>query len=169
MLPSFALSFAAGAGAIAKTFGRWKPAVLALVFVLFVSPPSFVLAAEAPPWLREEIEPVLKGIAAERQSDDQIYVYWGAAPATAFYGPRHGLTERDWKAGALTVDWHTLAADIDSVPKSRRLWIVFSHDKVPGLRDSVLTSLDSIGRRDREIARDSRNGASGFLYSFDVP
>jgi hypothetical protein len=55
------------------------------------------------------------------------------------------------------------------VPKSRRLWIVFSHDKVPGLRDSVLTSLDSIGRRDREIARDSRNGASGFLYSFDVP
>ncbi|MFN8483536.1 MAG: glycosyltransferase family 39 protein [Anaerolineae bacterium] len=82
------------------------------------------------PWLdlpREDLRPVIAYVNAHAQPDDEIYVYYGAAPAYRLYEPlpRHSTAYGSWFR-----DW-PLSAKIDEIQRDTaghsRVWLVMSH------------------------------------------
>jgi len=169
LLPAFVVALAAGVGFIARAAPKYPQVAQAVLFVVLVNPPAFVRSSTTPAWLREEIRPVLSHVAAKRQPGDKIYVYWGGAPATAFYGPRYGLKNTDWVAGGLHGDKADgYLPEFDQFRGSSRLWVIFAHSRAPGVRDGILRHLDSLGvkRMSEEYPppESPRDDAAAFLY-----
>lgn len=153
LAPSFILLLSAGIERIGAMSKRGSIPVQAALFVFFADPPSFVTHLQTPGWLTEQIEPVLSTVAANRRPGDKIYVYWGATPATTFYGPRHGIAPGSWVPGNLKGnDWHNYIPDFDRFFGEPRVWVIFSHSKVPGQREGIMSYLDSVGVRQRSSA-----------------
>jgi hypothetical protein len=135
-----------------------------LVILLVLLSPQRVLSAALPlPWRIQEIDPVLSYVAENRRPGDRMYLYWGATPATLFYGRRYGITYDSVTAGVISKDWKVVAEDAAKLRGSSRVWVLFSHDLVPDLRRNVLRHLDSVGTRYPAMG-DSAYGVRAFLY-----
>jgi dolichyl-phosphate-mannose-protein mannosyltransferase len=161
LAPSFIILLAAGFERIGSIWPRRAIPIQAALFLVFVNPFPFVLQLRTPPWLVEQIEPVLSAVAANRKPGDRIYVFWSAVPATMYYGPRHGITPDSWTAGGLHGDdWHGYVPELDKLRGSRRVWVIFSHSKVPGQREGIMNYLDSLGRRPPVFSYPPANSAN---------
>ena len=117
------------------------------------------------PPLKEDIKPVLSYLAKKRQPSDPIYVYYGAKPAVAFYGPGFGLQPETYRVGKVARDEPAeYLKEITTFRGNPRFWIVFSHNCewcVLNEKDFILYHLKRIGR---EIDEYTAPGASVFLF-----
>jgi hypothetical protein len=148
LAPSFLILFGAGIGRIGSFLPRGSVPIQVALFFFFANPPEFITHVTPPPWLREQIEPVLSTVSANRQPGDKIYVFWAAIPATIYYGPRHNIIRNSWVAGKLNGDdWHNYKGDFDQFRGAPRVWVIFSHSKIPGQREGIMSYLDSLGVR----------------------
>ncbi len=109
----------------------------------------------------EEIRPLMRIMARQRQPGDAIYVYYAAKEAFEFYSPRFGFTSSDVVQG---LRWrkepkHYLEDLLQFRGRPRR-WVIFSH---PVLHEDrfILHTLDQWGR---QISQRQTTGASLHLY-----
>ena len=116
--------------------------------------------------VREETAPLLAWLAAERQPNDRVYVYYGAEPAFRFYHP--AMDARITLGGSHRKDRHAYVAELErSLAVGERQWLLFAH---------VFSALGEVSERDvilgamriygRQIATRETEGAS--LHLFEV-
>ena len=141
----FALALGAGivyAGNLLPSH-KWLPQ--AALFLAFINPPEFLLKGFSPPWLNEPIEPALAYVQANRKPGDRIYVYWGAVPATMFYGPRFGISQSEYVSGGIYgKNWDQYASELAQFSGSPRVWVIFSHTRTSE-REQIMHQMDSLG------------------------
>lgn len=85
------------------------------------------------PWLqvtsREELRPILVRVSAARMPGDGVYVYYGAAPAYAYYhmaglAPEADVVQEGWPAGEME---EQVAGARRAADGRQRLWLIFAH------------------------------------------
>ena len=117
------------------------------------------------PPLKEHIKPVLSYLKEKRQPSDPIYVYYGAKPAGAFYGPDYGLDPASYTVGKSARDEPAeYLKEITMFRGNPRFWIIFSHNCewcVLNEKEFILYHLQRIGR---ELDSYSASGASVYLF-----
>jgi hypothetical protein len=110
-------------------------------------------------------------VQAHRQTGDKIFAYWGAGPATAFYGPLYGIDPTDVIVGKVhRRDFSPYDEELAPLRGNRRVWVIFSHDFHKRERNTVVFKLDSMGRRlDLYPPQTVRTDAAAYLYDLTVP
>jgi len=129
---------------------RWKQmagwsitAILVIGFSLFW--PNLHLFPN--PWQslpRENLRPVMTQMYDQIQSDDFIYVYYGAVPAYQVYKQNDDYSDR---LGSWFREWpiqDKLSEIEEFSDESPRLWLIFSHI-TPGEDDAILAGLTEDG------------------------
>jgi len=148
LAPAMIVSLAAGAGAIAERWPAGELFAQAGLLLVLVDVPQFVRAGTPPFGRDEDVRPVLSHVRAHYHKGDRIYVYWGAAPATEFYGQRYGIARGQWISGGLNGDdWKAYVPELDALRGSTRVWVVFAHTDTHEIRDGMIRYLDSVGQR----------------------
>jgi hypothetical protein len=168
LAPAFLLAASEGVGHLAARL-RLPAAIAAGASAVI---PLFALAGNLPVHLHEETKPMLAFIAQHRRPDDRIYVYYGAAPAFRYYGPRFGLDRADALLGGChRGDPRAYLREIDRLRGLPRVWAIFAHD-VPRLGEQalILAYLRRIGVREAGIlVPDEKSSAvTAELYDLGV-
>jgi hypothetical protein len=114
----------------------------------------------------EEGRLVLEHMIRNRQSEDVIYFYRPFEEPLLYYRDRYGLTDTDYVVGGNhRENWMGYYADIDSLPRAPRVWLLFTHvyrGEGADERLLILNYLDLTGAtRTEEFAAD---GAWAYLY-----
>lgn len=134
LIPGIALVLAESVDRLRQWAARWSRPASEL---LFVAASAYLLSQAlqseqqqlAAHHVAEDIKPVMADLAARRQPGDQIYVYYGAVPAFAFYAPQYGVAEASYRPGGFhrgqPAEYLT---EIDSQIGPGRVWVVFSHN-----------------------------------------
>jgi 4-amino-4-deoxy-L-arabinose transferase-like glycosyltransferase len=166
LLPGLIIAFTQGLEYLSTLGRRYTAPLLAIFFCLFLMPQSVVAASAPPPWLIQDIPGVLAYVQAHRDPADPMYVFWGAVPATFFYGPRFGIERNDIIQGKLhRKDLAAYGRDIDELFFRGRVWLIFSNDFHPEERDAILAKMDSLGHRVTEFpSQAKRTDAVTYLY-----
>jgi hypothetical protein len=148
VLPVLALLAAAGfATALSKVTSKAWP-VLGVVFAIIIFPARSVLLGHAPASRTEALKPVLAHVSTHWRRGDAMYVFYGATPAMRYYAPRFRFSERDWTGGtANRGNINAYLRELDAFRGRDRVWVIFSHDVVPGEREAVLGYLNTIGEQ----------------------
>jgi hypothetical protein len=174
LIPTALLSVSEGIGAIVEVaVGRvGRPGILAAAIAL---PGLFPVADPPPPYVAENIKPVLGALRDRRKVGDSIYVYYGAEAAMQFYGKQYDLRPSDYQVGACHRGQpREYLRELDAYRGKSRVWVVVSHAiALYGERQAILAYLDTIGVRRETLVAKSR-GARGAipdtadLYLFDL-
>ncbi len=166
LAPILIIAITAGVEALAGLTPRLKTVVRVALFLVLLMPQMFVLQLSPPPWLKEDLPPVLAHIRQNRQPGDKIFTYWAALPATLFYGHRYGIRQSDLSMGQIHgKDSLAYAHDLAPLIGQRRVWVIFSHDENEWQRDRILAAMDSVGRKLEVFpAQPDRPDAVVFLY-----
>jgi hypothetical protein len=143
----------------------------AIVFGL-VAPAVYPVVKLPPPYLNEHMKPVLAMVQAERRAGDAIYVYYGAAPAVAFYAPQYGLSRTEYSIGRChNGNSRRYLQEVDKFRGSPRVWVLITHAlRRYREREDILAYLDTIGTQKRSMTVASRAvdrtplPAEGYLY-----
>jgi hypothetical protein len=172
LLPAILLTTAAGVHyAITHLPLRLQFGVPVLLAVS-VGAPLFAALATSPPERMQHLRPVLESVAARKQHNDVIYVYYEANRAFMYYAPRFD-TELDRVVfGRCSVhDPRGYLRDHDQVRGQARVWVVtYGAPEVmtlTGYLDAIGVRLESIEVRakpDRPM-----NAAYAFLYDLSDP
>lgn len=181
LLPFFYLPLAALAARLA-TVGwprgatpLWQRAARAPALIaaaaLLLFPARGALRARADLLVVEDIEPLLRWVAAERKPSDRVYVYYGAAPAFRFYYPRY---DPHMRAGDPRItfgsshrnDPSAYEAELRRIlVRGERVWLIFSHIAFTARgepeRNVILSAMRLYGR---QLAMRRTRGASAHLY-----
>jgi hypothetical protein len=140
-----------------------------LVAALVLLPPSLRSVENAVhPKGREEIEAVLRHVAANWRRGDTLYLYYAAVRGFDRY--RNAAALPDDVIPIISVrsreDWLRYETDVRQLDGRERVWVVFSH--VYGTREgseerAIIGALDWRGRRVDEV---HAPGASAYMYDF---
>jgi hypothetical protein len=148
LTPVLYIFMAAGLEGLVRMFSRGRTPILRTASTFLVVAPILLVgamnwrlhASDYWPNNGENIRPLLQNLAANVQSGDSIYVYWGAIPAFQYYwdsrstGVGHSRVEVVLGTIGAT-DPDAYEAEIEPLlSRSRRVWIVFSH-----VHDSTLS------------------------------
>lgn len=131
LAPFIAIMTAAGAdtvrAAIAQTSRTGSIAVVALVLAYPAGAALFHLAKPRAP---EELRPVLAELQLRKSPDQALYVYYAAANAFKYYGPRYGFGPDEFIPGVeARDDWTGYYEDLKKLARTghKKAWIVMSH------------------------------------------
>ncbi|HEY6928348.1 MAG TPA: hypothetical protein VJA66_01610 [Thermoanaerobaculia bacterium] len=152
-VPAFVLAIAAGVEALTSLVRRNPDnrfasiRIDASIFLAALLPAILTLQASLPPYLNEEMKPILRDMAARRLPGDSIYVFYGAGQAVSFYGARYGFRPQDYVLGGChQEDTRAYLREIDGFRGLPRVWVLISHDW-RGERLALLDYLDHLGTR----------------------
>ena len=122
------------------------------------------------------MKPILAHLRAERQPEDAVYVYYGAAPVTTFYASQFGLERGTYVVGGChRGDTRRYLEELDTFRGRSRVWVLITHAVYVSERDDILAYLDSIGtRRESLVVRARSVGrtalpAEAYLYDLSDP
>jgi hypothetical protein len=174
-VPGFLIAIAESTGWLYRKVTRWSN-VGSVLPVVLTAVPLYPVVAMPPPYRIEDLKPVMAYIRNNRLAGDQIYVYYGAAPAFTFYSKDFGLSESDYTVGVCHKgDNRRYRQELDEFRGHGRVWVVLTHASPVGReRDDIVQYLDAIGTRRAALAVKSRviGGsalpAEGFLYDLGV-
>src|SRR5688572_4710514 len=177
LIPTFILAIAAAIEWTGRAAAAYSPALRTLAIGAAVAPALYAIIKMPPVYHIENIKPVLSHLQAKRNPGDDVYVYYGAAPAVRFYDDDYGLQESDYVLGACHRGSNRrYLEELDSFRGSNRLWVVMTHAFPPYReRDDILQYLDAIGSRREALAVEPQTiGAGGlpaeiFLYDLSDP
>ncbi|MDX9972804.1 MAG: hypothetical protein RBU21_07435 [FCB group bacterium] len=170
LVPFFLLFIGAGIGRLFQDTRESAPLIAVLVTaLLLLQPVAHGLAGVFTPPDFERTKPVLQYLAAHKQPQDEVYVYYWAHYALRFYGPGYGL-QPEYNTGIPSrEDWLNYVADIEPFRGKPRVWFVFGHT-YPGAGENdqrfTLTYLNTLGTRLDEYK--SREAAV-YLYDLTRP
>lgn len=154
LVPLLLLLLAAGVTAVAEAIepDAMSLGVFAGATVLLAAVAVRTLRNAPPVYRSEEITPAIAYLRAHAQSGELAYVYYGGAPAFAFYAAREHLDSASYVLGGChRDDPRAYLPELDTLRGRARAWLLFAHE-LPRLRerDLMLRYLDAIG-----VARDS--------------
>ncbi len=158
LVPSLIIAIVASVDALGSLMLRhWQRAGIA-VFSVLVGLAAFPALHRLPPYHFEHLRPVAQYVASHREEVDKLYVYYGAAPAFSYYGPRYGL------AGSATIignchrgDPRQYFEEVDQLRGSKRVWLIIGHSlSVYQEREDILRYLDAIGTRRSTFSEPAR-------------
>jgi hypothetical protein len=145
-----------------------RPALAVLVAALAMAPMVLVLGAGIPPYRHQPAREVLSALAPRIKPGDQVFAYYGAVPAMAFYGRRVGLQQ--WTAGEChRGDPRAYLREMDPLRGSKRVCFVYTHGALGWSEpESIRSYLEAIGVEKDRISepaglRDEREAAA-ILY-----
>jgi 4-amino-4-deoxy-L-arabinose transferase-like glycosyltransferase len=174
LIPTALLSVSEGIGAVVEVARQrvGRPGILAAALAL---PGLFPVADVLPPYVAENIKPVLSALRDRRRVGDSVYVYYGAESATQFYAKQYDLRPSDYEVGTCHRGQpRQYLQELDAYRGRSRVWVVVSHAlPLYGERQVILAYLDTIGVRKETLVAKSR-GPRGFipdtadLYLFDL-
>jgi hypothetical protein len=172
LVPLMIVAMGAGAGWIASIFqsNTMKSYASILLIALILFAPFEQSAANAlAPKMREHIRPLMQYLQENHKPGDQIYVYYGAAPAFAFYATDYGFSASDYVWGGEHPDQPDLyLPELDALRGGKRVWVVFAHVFETGdfnEKDFILGYLDQIGEKKREF---KAPGTSTAVFLYDL-
>lgn len=176
-LPALWLGVAAAAEPSAAWLARRHVALGWLLVGLLAAPAVRPLVRLPPPFHREDVRPVLAEVRARWQPGDAVYVYYGAAPAVAFYAADFGFARPDYRVGGChRGDTRAYLRELDGFRGRPRVWVVLSHATAFYGEDvDLLRYLDAIGVRRAETWIPPRQpgpaatGAGAFLFDLSDP
>ena len=151
-VPSFILGVVEGIEALSSAWRKaGKPSAAtagrAWTYGAALLPAVFAIGVNLPPYLIEEMRPILRDVASRRLPGDAIYVFYGAGQAMSFYGPRYGFDRQDFVIGGCHLaDRRAYLHEVDAFRGRPRLWVLISHDW-RGERLALLDYLDHLGQR----------------------
>jgi hypothetical protein len=171
VLPSLVLLAALGFSKILSRFNSkvWPALGIGLALVIF--PSSAVLFGSAPASRTEEVKPVLAHVSSRWGPRDAIYVFYGATPAMRYYAPRFRLPDSAWTAGtANRGNPRAYLRELDAFRGRQHVWVLFSHDVVPGERKFILGYLDAIGLElsDQNFPQTGTQSAETAVFLYDL-
>jgi hypothetical protein len=160
--PLLLIPVAAGGAFLAALVGTAGRGMTALTLALLFLPP---VAATAHHFRErthgEELRVVLDQLKGRWRDGDRLYVYYGAEPAFAFYGPRYGFPPEAVTTGVMSRnDRNRYHDDLDQLNGSPRVWVLFAH-RHEGEERFFREHLDRAGVCRETI---SAPGAAAYLY-----
>jgi hypothetical protein len=171
LLPVVLLATAAGADYVLTNLPDRVRFASPVLLAVMVGSPLYATLVALPPERTEELRPVLKTVAARRQTEDPTYVFYGAGQAFMYYAPRLGLAGPEAVVGRCSfTDMRVYLRDVDRFRGRPRVWIVATHARMEAAEVKVITGyLDAIGRRLDTIEAPSTSklastGAYAYLY-----
>lgn len=174
LLPGFMLAAGAAAEAARRLLWRFSRVAGALAVAGLLLPALYPLARTPPAYYTEHMKPVLAYVRERRRPDDAVYVYYGAAPAVTFYGPRYGLGRGDYLVGGChRGDGRRYLRELDTLRGRSRVWLIMTHAG-PRFREreDILAYLDAAGTRLDGFAVESHGVATNLLpaeaYLYDL-
>jgi hypothetical protein len=172
-VPAFILGVVEGIEALSSAWrNARKPSAAtagrAWTYGVALLPAVFAIGVNLPPYLIEEMRPILRDVASRRVPGDAIYVFWGAGQAMSFYGPRYGFDPQDFEIGGChLIHRRAYLQEVDVFRGRPRLWVLISHDW-RGERLVLLDYLDHLGQRRLTIRAPARGHHSvvseAYLY-----
>jgi hypothetical protein len=177
LVPSFLLGIAAGIDWLRRVAAPCSTAVSAALIAVTLGPALYATASNPPVYQIENIKPVLARLQARKRAGDEVYVYYGAAPAVRFYHAAYRLAAHDYVAGAChRGDNRRYLEELDRFRGSKRLWVVITH-AYPRYREreDILGYLDAIGSRREALSVQAQTAAGSglpaelFLYELSDP
>ncbi len=141
---------------------------LALLGLMFFPHTIGALSHLRVPIAKEEIRPVLRTMAKDWQSGDNLYVYYGAKIQFTYYRSRCGSFEDGRIVYGIESreNWIQYEDDLRKLEGHNRTWILFSHvynwRKADEERLFILF-LDKLGKRVKTI---EAPGSRAYLYDF---
>lgn len=171
LLPAIVVAIAEGAARVGEALGRQMPYASLVVSGLLTVLPARAIMRAYPFYQKEEMPEVLAYVRDHGQPGDAIYVYFGAVPAVAFYGPRFGFQLDDVGVGRChRPELQRYFSELDAFRGRPRVWLVMSHTSPPqlGEREMLRAYLSTIGTvRDSivtPLARGPLPSSSAYLY-----
>lgn len=165
LVPPMLLAVARGAWVVFAALRPSRPLAAWLFLGLLAMAPTFEMYQKVRrPFHHEEVAPVLRALQMECQTDDVVYVYYGAVPAFQFYTRNAplpltvhlGNAHRDGRTGY----WD----ELQRFAGHPRVWLVFSHRHRN--EESVIRAYaEGLGRCNREIRHP---GAAAYLFDFST-
>ncbi len=176
LLPSFFIGLGLAVAELYRHLARRTHAGAALIAGLLLAGVVYPVIRRPPPYIFEDIKPVLRWLQTERTPGDGIYVYSAAAPAVDYYASQFGVPRDAYHVGGChRDDGHRLLQDLDRFRGNSRVWIVVTHARAGDQRD-MLRYLDAIGQRRNamtvlsQLAIERRPPpAEAFLYDLSDP
>jgi hypothetical protein len=135
------------------------------------------IASTLPPYRVEDVKAVLRHVQTKRQPDDEVYVYYAAAPVMSFYDAAFGFTHGTYAVGGChRGESRRYFEELDTFRGRPRVWVIVTHS-LPGYREreDIVAYLDAIGTRSESVSIASRAvgndplPAEGFLYDLSAP
>jgi Dolichyl-phosphate-mannose-protein mannosyltransferase len=171
VLPAIVMAIGECAARAGDALGRHVPYASVLVAGVLAVLPARAIARTYPFYQKEEMRTVLAYVRDHRQPGDAVYVYFGAVPAVAFYGPRYGIQPDEVTVGRChRPELQRYFSELDAFRGRPRVWLVMSHTSPPqlGEREMLRSYLSTIGAvRDSiitHLARGPLPSASAYLY-----
>jgi len=167
-VPIALLGVAEGAVWLAGTILRSAAARFGLVVLLLAQPVWLVTHSLISPRRPDDIKPAIDYILAHQQAGDAWYVYSQAQYQFRYYADLRHLTINVHVGANCAEDPSCYKADLDSLQKPRRVWVLFSHILVREQNDEeqiVLSQLDRVGTRQDEKRSP---GARAYLYDLSA-
>jgi hypothetical protein len=113
------------------------------------------------PIQHEEVKPLVAYLDLNRQSDDHVYVYYGAWPAVQYYYRNKQRDEAFWHCGRSSRDDRSVyLADMDTMRQWHRVWFLFAHGHLDE-EDFFVSHMDG-----SLVEKHVEHGASLYLYDF---
>jgi hypothetical protein len=171
VLPAIVVAIAECAASVGEGLGRRVPYASLLVAGVAALLPARAISRTYPFYQKEEMRHVLAYVREHRQPGDGVYVYFGAVPAVAFYGPRYGIQLDNVSLGRChRPELQRYFSELDAFRGRRRVWLIMSHTSPPqlGEREMLRSYLSTIGSvRDSivtNLARGPLPSSSAYLY-----
>ena len=177
LVPSLLMAIAAVGAAVYGFVERFSRAIAVLAVMALAIPATTPVARLPPPYRVEDVKSVLAHVQARRQSNDSVYVYYGAAPGMSVYGSAYGFSRDAYAVGGChRGDSRRYLEELDTFRGSSRVWIVLTHAlRNYREREDIVAYLDAIGTRlvavnvaSRAVGRNPLP-AEGFLYDLSQP
>ena len=158
LLPSLLLGLAEAIEWARQFLGRRHTVLGALTAAILVALALSPMALRPPPYQLDDVKSALAHVAARRQPEDRMYVYYGAAPAVAYYAPRYGLEPRAYDVGGChRGDGRRYFEELDTFRGQPRVWVVIAHSpSTLGEGTDIAGYLDAIGHRREAFVAPSR-------------
>jgi hypothetical protein len=160
---------------ILSAYGAHVVAMLARCIVRLAVPAVYAatlagtflaLYSSPPPYIIEDMRPLMENIAAEWRPSDDLYSYYAANQAVDYYGERFGITR--WDAGTCNRgNPRAYLEELDAYRGSSRVWIVFTH-VLPRYAeaDIILSYLRTIGTEQQVL---TQRGCKAYLFDLSDP
>lgn len=165
LVPTLALLTVSGGVTIGRLVGRVFEPAGPIAYSATAVPVVLMVITSPPPYTFEHTRPMLEELAAERQSTDVVYSYYGANHALDYYGERVGIT--DWQPGTCSRgDPRRYLEELDAFRGRPRVWVVFTHVLPPYSEARVILGyLRTIGSERKAIlAHQDIRMTSAFLF-----
>lgn len=139
--------------------------------LIVLAAPTLTIATNPPPYLRDDIRPIIAALSSDMRPGDHLYVYWGAWHSWSRYG-KQVAASGDVYLGGCPIDYpRGYLRELDRFRGQPRLWVLFGRMQYEEEHRLILDYLDAIGSRTGSVIVEvPRSGptARSDLHRYDL-